>query len=174
MPRVTMELTAQQDAARRPIVWRLGKLFNVVTNVLRARVSEEYAHVELEIEGSTAEVEQAVSYLRGLGLSPDAGEPPPAARAEPEKRMPQPSAIYVRLSAVRPEQARVPILHRIAKDQAVVVNIERAALDADEGGYVEVALTGPLIEVQRAIAYLHTTGLHVSPRQRSVTDFANL
>ncbi|HZP84070.1 MAG TPA: NIL domain-containing protein, partial [Chthonomonadaceae bacterium] len=86
----------------------------------------------------------------------------------------QPNTIYVRLTTVTPEQAHAPLLHRVGKDFNVVVNIERAAFDDEEGGWIEITLSGPLTEVQRAIAYLHTTGIHVNPRQRSVTDYGNL
>jgi hypothetical protein len=75
---------------------------------------------------------------------------------------------------VNAAQGQVPTLFRIGKDLAVVVNIERAEFDAEEGGSIEIAISGVLSDVQRAIAYLHTTGLHVNPRQRSVSDYSNL
>ena len=56
----------------------------------------------------------------------------------------------------------------------MVVDIEQAEFDDEEGGRIEVTLSGALNAVQRAIAYLHTTGLHVNPHQRSVTDDSNL
>ena len=54
-----------------------------------------------------------------------------------------------------------------------MINICFASLDED-GGTLEVEISGALLEVQRAIAYLHTTGLSVSPRERSVSDNGNL
>jgi len=175
MPVVTVELNADRKAADQPILWRLGKLFNVVTNIRRARVTEDYAYIALTLEGSTQEIEQATGYLRALGLlrGAEAAAPPPDA-APPEASVPQPNTIYVRLTTVTPEQAHAPLLHRVGKDFNVVVNIERAAFDDEEGGWIEITLSGPLTEVQRAIAYLHTTGIHVNPRQRSVTDYGNL
>ena len=41
MPLVTVDLNAKSNTARLPIIWRLGRLFNVVTNVRRARVSDK-------------------------------------------------------------------------------------------------------------------------------------
>ena len=173
MPVVNVELNAKQDTVRQPIVWRLAKLFNVVTNVRRARVSEDYGYILLEMEGSSQEIEQASAYLASLGLMKGNSTASTPA-APPEDAIAQPNTIYVRLSSVSPEQGQVPALYRIGKDFNVVVNIERAEFDEEEGGSIEVSLSGPLTDVQRSIAYLHTTGLHVNPRQRSVSDFSNL
>jgi hypothetical protein len=176
MPLVTLDLCAKRNTVRLPIIWRLGREFKVVTNISRARVSEDAAYVRLDIEGSTQEVEQATAYLRSLGLlASEANTALVAGGASvPEDRVSNARTIDVRLATVNPEQDHVPVLYRVGKDFDVVVNIEQAEFDDEEGGYVEIALSGALAEVQRAIAYLHTTGLHVFPRQRSVTDFSNL
>lgn len=175
MPHVTLDLQARQNTVGQPILWRLGRLFNVLTNVRRARVSEDAGYVSLDIEGSTQEVEQARAYLRSLGLTQDAGEALTApGTAAPEDTVSLADTIYVKLTTINPEQGAVPVLYRLGKDFNVVVNIKRAEFDAEEGGSIEIAISGPLSEVQRSIAYLHTTGLHVFPRQRSVTDYRNL
>ncbi|HLJ54120.1 MAG TPA: NIL domain-containing protein [Chthonomonadaceae bacterium] len=173
MPAVDCELHARRDAIQRPILWRLVKMFNVVTNVRRARLTEDYGYVQLRIEGSTREVEQAQAYLESKGLIKDARDPAPSA-ARPEEAVPQPNTITVRLSTANPEQGHAPVIYRICKDFNVVVNLQRAAFDEEEGGWLEVEISGQLLDVQRAIAYLHTTGIHVDPRQRSVADYMNL
>jgi L-aspartate semialdehyde sulfurtransferase ferredoxin len=170
----TVELNARQDRVGLPIVWRLGKLFNVVPNLRRARVTEDFAYALLDLEGSTQEVEQAVAYLRALGLTGGADATPPLAPAAPEAEIDTLHAISLRLTTVNPQQTTVPVLYRIGKDFEVVVYIDRAQFDEEEGGWVEITIAGPLIAVQRAIAYLHTTGLHVYPFQRSVSDNSNL
>jgi len=81
--------------------------------------------------------------------------------------------ITVRIATQTAEQAKQPILYRIGRDFGVVTNIRRASV-SEEGGFVEVDLEGSLDEVQRAIAWLHTTGLHIDPQQRSVSDGSNL
>jgi hypothetical protein len=173
MPVVNVELNARLATVQQPVIWRLGKLYNVVTNVRRARVTEDYGYVLLEMEGSTTEIEQAKSYLAGLGLIKGA-EDPSAASARPEDSIPQPNTIYVRLTTINPEQGQTPVLYRIGKDLGVVVDLRRAEFDEEEGGTLEVNISGVLYDVQRSIAYLHTTGIHVNPRQRSVTDYSNL
>lgn len=177
MPHVNVELNAQKEVVNQPILWRLGKLFNVVTNIHRARVTEDYGYVSLELEGSTAEVEEATSYLQGLGLLSGKGTAPTASTL-PETSILRPITIpitiYVSLTTVNPEQGQSSILHRVGKDYNIVINIEQAAFDEEEGGSIDITISGALLEVQRAIAYLHTTGLRVNPRQRSVTDYSNL
>jgi len=132
MPRVNVELNIPRESVEQPIVWRLGKLFNVVTNVRQARVSSEYGVVSLDIEGSTAEVEQAVAYLKGIGVVE--GESSTTSPTPPESGEITPNSIAVRLRTVNPLQATAPILCRVARDYRVVVNICYAALDQEEGG----------------------------------------
>lgn len=173
MPVVSLELNAKQDAVALPIIWRLGKLFNVVTNVRRARVTDDYGYVLLEVEGSNQEIDQAKSYLAAQHLIPnEVGISTHTTR--PEDGIPQPNAISVRLSTSNPAQAHAPLLYRVGKDFNTVVNLLSAQFDEEDGGWVEVVISGILNEVQRSIAYLHTTGIHVNPLQRSVTDYSNL
>lgn len=171
MPRVNLELNVPSNLVKIPIIWRLGALYKVVANIKKARVSSERGIISLDVEGSTAEVEQAQDYLRLLKVIDGTSTMP--LPAPPEDGIPQPNTIAVRISTVTSGQAGAPLLARVARDYRVVVNIEFAALD-EEGGTVEIAISGALLEVQRAIAFLHTTGLSVSPHERSVSDNGNL
>jgi sulfur-carrier protein len=54
-----------------------------------------------------------------------------------------------------------PILYNIGKKFRVVVNLRRAMLN-EEAGWVEVALTGTIEEIGRAVADLQTTGVSVT------------
>jgi ABC-type methionine transport system ATPase subunit len=81
--------------------------------------------------------------------------------------------ITVQISTRTKDQVMQPILYRIGKDFNVVTNIRRAQVTEDYG-FVEVDIEGTLEEVQRAISWLHTTGLHIDAKQRSVSDESNL
>jgi ABC-type methionine transport system ATPase subunit len=81
--------------------------------------------------------------------------------------------ITVQISTRTKDQVNQPILYRIGKDFNVVTNIRRAQVTEDYG-FVEVDIEGTLEEVQRAISWLHTTGLHIEAKQRSVSDESNL
>ncbi|HSV73904.1 MAG TPA: NIL domain-containing protein [Chthonomonadales bacterium] len=83
------------------------------------------------------------------------------------------AVITVHVSTRTPEQVREPILYRLGKDFHVVYNVRRARI-SEESGFVEIEIEGALEEVQRAISWLHTTGLSVDARQRSVGDGSNL
>ena len=83
------------------------------------------------------------------------------------------AVITVQIATRTSDQAGEPILYRLAKDFDVVTNIRRAQV-TDDYGFVEVDIEGSLEEVQRAISWLHTTGLHVDAKQRSVSDQSNL
>lgn len=67
----------------------------------------------------------------------------------------------------RYDQVKEPWIWRICTDFNVKVNILKANIDEDFG-WAQIELEGPIEEVQRCIAWLHTTGLHIEPYQRSV------
>lgn len=56
------------------------------------------------------------------------------------------------------EMMERPILHTIGRKFRVTVTIRRAML-SESGGSAEVAFSGPLEEVERAVAELQTTGV---------------
>jgi hypothetical protein len=84
------------------------------------------------------------------------------------------AVITVQINSRTSDQVGEPIIYRLGKDYNVVTNIRRAQINEDYG-FVEVDIEGSLEEVQRAISWLHTTGLHVNAVQRSVgKDTVNL
>lgn len=74
--------------------------------------------------------------------------------------------VEIKLSAGK-DQAAQPWIWRLSRDFNVRVNIMKASVDTDFG-WMLIEVEGPLEEVQRATAWLHTTGMHVDPLQRSV------
>lgn len=177
MPIKSVNIIAQDKNASAPILWRLGRLYHVVTNITNARVSDEIALVRADIEGSNAQITSAVSYLQSLGLislNQDDTSLPASIPPDPEASVSKANNITVRLNTVTASQSNIPLLYRIGRDYEVVVNILEAEFNHETGGYMLINLSGPLGEIQRAIAYLHTTGVHIDARQRSVTDFSNL
>ena len=53
----------------RPILWELGKKFEVVPNLRQASVTDEIGIVCLEIEGKRSEIKNAIKWLESLGVS---------------------------------------------------------------------------------------------------------
>jgi len=58
-------LTFNEETVREPVIWKLAKEFDVVTNIRTAEVKENTGLVGLELEGKTAVIEAAVKWLAG-------------------------------------------------------------------------------------------------------------
>jgi ABC-type methionine transport system ATPase subunit len=54
-----------------PIIYNLGREFNVITNIRRADVREEMGWVILELEGAQDEIQQGVDWVSSLGVRVD-------------------------------------------------------------------------------------------------------
>jgi hypothetical protein len=69
MPKQRVKFTFPQELITLPIIYELGKQFQLVTNVRRADVTEDRGWVVLELEGDMEEIE------RGAGLGLRQGRP---------------------------------------------------------------------------------------------------
>lgn len=65
------------------------------------------------------------------------------------------------------EHVQEPWIWRLSRDFNVKVNIKKANVDEDYG-WVQLEFDGPVEEIQRATAWLMSTGLHVEAQQRAV------
>ncbi len=65
------------------------------------------------------------------------------------------------------ESVSTPWISTLCRDFNIKVRIEKANVDTDFG-WLLLRLEGPVEEVQRAIAWLMTTGMHVQSEQRAV------
>jgi len=61
-------LTFSADIVREPVIWKLGREFDVVTNIRTAEVREDMGLVGLEIEGNQEVVEASVRWLEEQGV----------------------------------------------------------------------------------------------------------
>lgn len=52
----------------RPIVYEIGREFDVVTNVRQASVTDEIGLVSLELDGDREEIKKAIAWLEELGV----------------------------------------------------------------------------------------------------------
>ena len=69
MPVITVQISSRNsDQVKLPIVWRVGKEFDVTTHIRRAQVTDDYGFIELDIEGPLEEAQRAVSWLHTTGL----------------------------------------------------------------------------------------------------------
>ncbi len=56
-------LMFQPRLVTQPVVYELGRKFEVVTNIRQASVNEEIGIVSIEIDGEHSEVERAIEWL---------------------------------------------------------------------------------------------------------------
>ena len=59
-----------------PVIYQLGKQFEIVTNIRRADVTREQGWVLLEVTGEPDELDRGVAYLesRGVKVEPAEGD----------------------------------------------------------------------------------------------------
>ncbi len=68
--------TFPQELIKEPIIYNLGRKFNVITNVRRADVTENKGWVMLELEGEEKDIEQGIAWVtrKGVRVDPVVGD----------------------------------------------------------------------------------------------------
>ena len=69
-------LTFSQEIVSEPIIHNLGQQFNLVTNILRADVTEDRGWVILELDGKEEDIEAGTTWAisRGVRVEPISDE----------------------------------------------------------------------------------------------------
>jgi ABC-type methionine transport system ATPase subunit len=72
MSRMRVRLTFPPTLIQQPIIYRLVKDFDIVINIRRADVKEDYGWVALELEAKDEKVlERGVAWLKATGVQVD-------------------------------------------------------------------------------------------------------
>ena len=66
-----VKFTFLQQLITLPIIYELGKEFNVVTNIRRADVTEDRGWVVLELVGDMEEIERVLDWVAAKGVRVD-------------------------------------------------------------------------------------------------------
>ena len=66
-----LHLTFPESLINEPVIHRVGKDFDLVTNIRRANMEEGHAWVILEIEGTEESIAKAVRWLAEQGVQVD-------------------------------------------------------------------------------------------------------
>ncbi|MBT18262.1 MAG: FeS-binding protein [Dehalococcoidia bacterium] len=66
-----VRLTYLDHMIRQPVIYQMGKDFEVITNIRRADIQENIAWVILELEGDEIEIDNALEWVRTLGVRVD-------------------------------------------------------------------------------------------------------
>ena len=76
MAKQRVKFTFPQEMIKEPVIWRLGRDFDLVTNIRRADVTEDRGWVVLELEGEMGVIERGVQWVveQGVRVDPVAGD----------------------------------------------------------------------------------------------------
>ena len=76
MGRRRLKLIFGPDMVKEPVIYQMGKQFEIVTNIRRADVTRDQGWVLLEITGEADELDRGVEYLesRGVKVEPAEGD----------------------------------------------------------------------------------------------------
>jgi ABC-type methionine transport system ATPase subunit len=66
-----VKFTYEQEMIKRPIIFDLGRRFEIVTNIRRADVREDMGWVVLELEGEEDEIAGGLEWVAGYGVRVD-------------------------------------------------------------------------------------------------------
>jgi hypothetical protein len=71
MAKQRVKFTFPQELITLPIIYELGKNFNLVTNIRRADVTEDRGWVVLELDGDLQEIERGIQWVTSKGVRVD-------------------------------------------------------------------------------------------------------
>jgi L-aspartate semialdehyde sulfurtransferase ferredoxin len=71
MAKKQVMFTFPEKLIKEPIIFNLGRQFNVVTNVRRADVTESKGWVVLELDGAEKDIDKGLAWVTGKGVRVD-------------------------------------------------------------------------------------------------------
>lgn len=71
MPKLRLHLTFPENLIQEPIIWRLGRQYDIITNIRRANVEEKVGWVILEVEGAEEALDEGIGWMREVGVQVD-------------------------------------------------------------------------------------------------------
>ena len=71
MAKQRVKFTFPQEMIQIPVIYDLGKQFNIITNIRRADVTEDRGWVVLELDGDLGEIERGLAWVAAQGVRVD-------------------------------------------------------------------------------------------------------
>ncbi len=71
MGRQRVKFNFPTDKVKEPIIYLLGRQFDIVTNIRRADVREDMGWVVLELDGDDSEIERGLEWVANTGVRVD-------------------------------------------------------------------------------------------------------
>jgi len=60
--------TFPSELSTEPVIYNLGMQFGVITNILRANITEDIGWMMLDMEGKEEDIEQGIAWVTGRGV----------------------------------------------------------------------------------------------------------
>lgn len=74
MATLRVKLTFPEKLVKEPVVYRLGKDFDIITNIRRANVEQKVGWIVLELEAPRENLDRGLAYLRDIGVGVDSAD----------------------------------------------------------------------------------------------------
>jgi len=71
MSKRRVTLNFKEEHIPEPIIYNLGQQYNLVTNILRANISEDEGWIVLELDGKEDDIEQGIAWVTSKGVRVD-------------------------------------------------------------------------------------------------------
>tara|TARA_B100001750_G_C15169723_1_gene428592 strand:+ start:269 stop:511 length:243 start_codon:yes stop_codon:yes gene_type:complete len=66
-----VKFTFSTKLIKKPVIYHLGKSFDIVTNIRRAEIHDSLGWVVLELEGTEAEIQKGLNWMKEEGVIVD-------------------------------------------------------------------------------------------------------
>ena len=71
MGKQRVKFTFEEELVKQPVIYELGRKFEIVTNIRRADVGEEVGWVVLELDGEETEIKRGLEWVGSTGVRVD-------------------------------------------------------------------------------------------------------
>ena len=71
MGKQRVKFTFSEEKVKEPVIYQLGRDFQIVTNIRRADVGENVGWVVLELDGEEAEIKKGLEWVSAAGVRVD-------------------------------------------------------------------------------------------------------
>ena len=71
MGKQRVKFTVEEELVKQPVIYELGRKFEIVTNIRRADVGEEVGWVVLELDGEETEIKRGLEWVSSTGVRVD-------------------------------------------------------------------------------------------------------
>ncbi len=74
MARRRLKLIFGPSLVKEPVIYQLGRSFEIVTNIRRADVTKDHGWVLLEVTGESDELDRGIEFLESKGVTVEQAE----------------------------------------------------------------------------------------------------